>query len=200
MSLDSQSDILMDDADSGPGSDSELEPEEAVDETSTKPMADINVEPEVINLTNGLLRPSAPVAFETAPDFEMQFDDPMAECESDSSFAEANSQQQSRLLSLPTEIFQFISWYMDVGTFFASFLTCRQFMIAARSKPLLLRHIHNIPGLRPGLEDLSTADLLDQFSKRAAESSYGAGVLADVTRYAPRSKTPLSNAVFSPRR
>lgn len=106
--------------------------------------------------------------------------------------------QDSILLGLPLEVFQTIIWYMDAGTFFASLLTCKQFLKAAQCKPNLLRHLYNIPGLRLGLEDLSTSELQLQFRKRAAESGCAAGVLADVTRFSQTSQISLSNATFSP--
>lgn len=189
------SDVSMDDAESESDSDSELEPHETVDEASVEVPTETDIEPVELSLI------SAPsIVFETAPDFEMTYDDPMEVRKSEIDDVERVSQQQSRLLTLPTEIFQGITWHMDVGTFFASLLTCRQVMKAAHSKRLLLRHINNIPGLRLGLEDLSTEGLLHQFSMRAAECGCGAGVLADVTNYAPTSKRPVSSAVFSPGR
>jgi len=190
---DSQSDFSMDEDSSESGSDSDTESQEAVDENPMNTMTGMDAEPQVSTPV-----PPPPVGFDTAPDFEMEYDDPMEESESDSGSVEEYSQPQSRLLTLPTEIFQTITWHMDAGTFFTSLLTCRQFFIAARSTPLLLRHIHNLPGLRLGLDELCTEDLLDQFSIRAVESGCGVGVLADVTKYAPTSKIPMSNAVFSP--
>lgn len=110
----------------------------------------------------------------------------------------AEIQQDSTLLKLPLEVFQTVTWHMDVGTFFASLLTCQHFLAAAQSKPTLFRHMNNIPGLRLGLDDLSNADLLLRFRKRAAESGCAAGVLSDVTRFSSASQTPVSHAVFSP--
>lgn len=106
--------------------------------------------------------------------------------------------RESRLLGLPLEILQTITWYMDAGTFFASLLTCKQLFKAAKSKPNLLRHLYNFPGLRLGLEDISTSDLLLQFRKRAAENGCAAGVLADITTFSRISRRSLSNAAFSP--
>jgi len=187
---DSQSDIAMEDA--HPDADSDLETHDSMAEAATKVATEPGIDPKLPTPMD-----ETPVGIGTAPDSEMQYDDPVEESESGAGSAN-ETQQRSRLLTLPTEVFQAITWYMDVGTFFASFLTCRQFIIAARSKPLLLRHIQNIPGLQLGLEDLATEKLLDLFSRRAAESGCGASVLADVTKYAPTSKTPVSNAVFSP--
>ncbi len=106
--------------------------------------------------------------------------------------------QNSPLLSLPLEVFQIIIRHMDAGTFYASLLTCRHFLKAARCKPNIKRHLYSLPGLRLGLDDVSTSALLLQFRRRAAESGCAAGVLADVTRYQQTSRTSLSNAVFSP--
>jgi hypothetical protein len=102
------------------------------------------------------------------------------------------------LLHLPPEILQTIAWHMDPGTFFVSLLACKTIYDAAKYRRNLLRHLHSIPGLRLGLEDLTTADLLLQFRKRAAASLCGAGVLADISRYAPAdSVNSISMAVFS---
>ena len=102
------------------------------------------------------------------------------------------------LLDLPAEILQTIAWHMDPGTFFVSLLTCRAIYDAAKCRRNVLRHLHRIPGLRLGLEDLTTADLLLRFRKRAAAGLYGGGILADITRYAPVDNwNSISNAVFS---
>ena len=107
-------------------------------------------------------------------------------------------QQTSTLLKLPLEVFQTITWHMDIGTFFISLLTCKFFLAAAQSRPNLHRHIGSLPGLKLGFDSITTSDLLLQFRRRAAESGCAAGVLSDLTLYAPASRIPLSNAVFSP--
>ncbi len=107
--------------------------------------------------------------------------------------------QDSPLLGLPLEVLQTITWYMDVGTFFASLLTCKQVFEAAKCRPNLLRHLYNLPGLRLGLDDVSISDKLLQFRRRAAANGCAAGVLADVTTFSQTSRTSLSNAAFSPR-
>ena len=107
-------------------------------------------------------------------------------------------QQTSSLLKLPIEVFQTITWHMDTGTFFISLLTCKFFLAAAQSRPNLHRHIGGLPGLKLGFDSITTPDLLLQFRRRAAESGWAAGVLSDLTLYAPASRIPLSNAVFSP--
>ena len=112
--------------------------------------------------------------------------------------AHTKIQQNSALLKLPIEVFQTITWHMDVGTFFISLLTCKFFLAAAQSKPNLHRHISRLPGLKLGFDSITTPDLLLQFRRRAAESGCAAGVLSDLTLYAPASRIPLSNAVFSP--
>ena len=102
------------------------------------------------------------------------------------------------LLDLPAEILHTIAWHMDPGTFFVSLLTCKTIYDAAKYRRNVLRHLHSIPGLRLGLEDLTTADLFLRFRKRAAASLCGGGILADITRYAPvDSCNSISNAVFS---
>ena len=112
--------------------------------------------------------------------------------------AHTKIQQTSSLLKLPIEVFQTITWHMDTGTFFISLLTCKFFLAAAQSRPNLHRHIGGLPGLKLGLNSITTPNLLLQFRRRAAESGCAAGVLSDLTLYAPASRIPLSNAVFSP--
>lgn len=107
-------------------------------------------------------------------------------------------QQTSTLLKLPIEVFQTITWHMDIGTFFISLLTCKFFLAAAQSRPNLHRHIGSLPGLKLGFDSITTPDLLLQLRKRAAESGCAAGVLSNLTLYGPASRIPLSNAVFSP--
>lgn len=105
--------------------------------------------------------------------------------------------QESALLKLPTEVFQTITWHMDVGTYFSSLLTCKQFYEAAKSRHSIFRQLNRIPGLKLGLSDLSTPDLLLQLRRRASESGCAALVLANVTIYAQQPGKVLSNAVLS---
>lgn len=107
--------------------------------------------------------------------------------------------QDSPLLGLPLEVLQTITWYMDAGTFFASLLTCKQVFEAAKCRPNLLRHLHNLPGFRLDLKDISVLGQLLHFRRRAAANGCAAGVLADVTTFSQTSRTSLSNAAFSPR-
>ena len=93
-------------------------------------------------------------------------------------------QQKIYLLDLPLEILQLIAWHLDVATFYTSLLTCKKFMDAAKARRIILRHLQNLPGLRLGLEQMSTLQLWDLFRKRAAESLCGAGVLADIKSFA----------------
>ena len=102
------------------------------------------------------------------------------------------------LLDLPLEILQLITWHMDTSTFYTSLLTCKKFLHAAECRQSILRHLLRLPGLRLGLHDISTPQLLSIFRKRAAMSLCGAGVLADIKRYAPiPSNVSLGKAVFS---
>lgn len=106
--------------------------------------------------------------------------------------------EPSRLLDLPLEILQLITWHMDTSTFYTSLLTCKKFLHAAECRQNILRHLLRLPGLRLGLHDVSTPQLLSIFRKRAAMSLCGAGVLANVKRYAPiPSSVSLGKAVFS---
>ncbi len=110
----------------------------------------------------------------------------------------ADKEDSLVLLHLPAEILQTIAWHMDPATFFVSLLTCKTMYNAASYRLNTLRQLHSIPGLRLGLEDLTTSELLLQFRKRAAASLCGAGVLANVTRYVPRdSISGFSKTVFS---
>lgn len=112
--------------------------------------------------------------------------------------AHTEIEQTSALLNLPIEIFQRITWHMDIGTFFISLLTCKFFLAAAQSRPNLHRHIGCLPGLKLGFDSITTPDLLLQFRRRAAESGCAAGVLSNLTLYGPASRIPLSTTVFSP--
>lgn len=91
--------------------------------------------------------------------------------------------EKKHLLDLPLELLQLIALHLDVATFFTSLLTCKRFMDAANARPTILRHLQNIPGLRLGLEHLSTLRLFQLFRKRAAEGLCGAGVLANIKSY-----------------
>ncbi|KAG8530078.1 uncharacterized protein KY384_005560 [Bacidia gigantensis] len=90
---------------------------------------------------------------------------------------------QPTILQLPTEVFQIIQRHMDIGTFFISLLTCKSFLNAAFSKPLLSYHLRQLPGLGLGLEHLDEKDLLHIVRTRAGQSGHAAGVLANVTSY-----------------
>ena len=66
------------------------------------------------------------------------------------------------LLSLPIEVFQLIQRHMDVATFFISLLTCKHFLECAASRPLVLKHLHSLPGLSLGFSELSTEVSIDE--------------------------------------
>ena len=103
------------------------------------------------------------------------------------------------LLTLPIEILQTITWHLDASAFFTSILICKRFMDAALSRRNIFHHILSLPGIRLGLNDLETSELLLAFRQRAAKNLCGASVFADVTRYDPVPSTiSFSKAVFSP--
>ena len=104
--------------------------------------------------------------------------------------------QNTPFLRLPNELLQMITKHMDAGTFFASLLTSKRFSEVALSRSLLLQHLNRIPGLKLGLGDLPTPDLLSLFRKRAAQIGCAAGVLTNVTKYAHQAG--MRNAVFIP--
>ena len=104
--------------------------------------------------------------------------------------------RNSPFLRLPNELLQIITKHMDAGTLFASLLTSKRFSEVALSKSLLLHNLNRIPGLKLGLSDLPTPDLLRLFKKRAAQSGCAAGALANVTKYAHQ--PGMRNAVFIP--
>ena len=112
--------------------------------------------------------------------------------------SEAPSTLCAPLMRLPIEVFQMILWHMEVETFFSSQLACKHFFGSAKSKPLLLRQIYRLPGFTMGLADLSNEELLTRFRERARQNGCAAGILADVSKYKPTSKTPLTKAAFSP--
>ncbi len=96
---------------------------------------------------------------------------------------EGERPRRRHILDLPIEILQLIAWHMDVATFYTSLLTCKKFMDAATARATILHHLENLPGLRIGLEDRPTVELLLMFRQRAAQTLIGAGVLADVKSY-----------------
>ena len=102
------------------------------------------------------------------------------------------------LLSLPLEILQLIQYHMDVGTFFISLLTCKRFLVAAASRPLVLQHLRNMPGLDLGLDALDHDQLLIEFRKRAAESGRAAGVLAHTLSFGASPGCLMSKSTFTP--
>lgn len=93
--------------------------------------------------------------------------------------------ERSRLLSLPTELLQYILLGMDTATYFTSLLSCKTVFEAAQSRRVVLHHLNRLPGLRLGLETLDSLNLFESLRKRCAKSMVAAGVLADITRYAP---------------
>lgn len=106
-------------------------------------------------------------------------------------------QVTSPFLLLPVELLQNIQRHMTVASFYISLLTCKGFLHAALSKPVLLKHIREIPGLDLGLEALSTGELLDEFKKRANESGYAARITAHKMTFAVKPGCMISKAVFS---
>ena len=66
----------------------------------------------------------------------------------------------------------------------------------ASSRPLLLHHLNQLPGLTLGLKELPTPELLSIFRRHAVQSGCAAGALANVTKYTYR--PTLSTAVFIP--
>ena len=108
-------------------------------------------------------------------------------------------EEESPLLSLPSEILQNILVNMDSATYFISLLSCRTVYEAAQSRRVVLHHLNRLPGLRLGLENLDSLNLFGSFRKRASESLSGAGVLADTTTYESSDDlVNISRTVFSP--
>lgn len=89
------------------------------------------------------------------------------------------------LLDLPPEVLQNILWHMDPGTLLACLFVSQRFLELAHSRRVLLRQLHFLPGIRMGLEDLSTYDIFLLFRRRATRNLCGSGVLARVTKYSP---------------
>ena len=130
----------------------------------------------------------------------METDDPVGETAKEEKGAdELPAEEESPLLSLPSEILQNILVNMDSATYFISLLSCRTVFGAAQSRRVVLHHLNRLPGLRLGLENLDSVNLFESFRKRAAESLSGAGVLADVTTYESSDDlVNISRTVFSP--
>ena len=66
----------------------------------------------------------------------------------------------------------------------------------ALSRPLILYHLNQLPGLTLGLNHLPAPELLSVFRRHAVQSGCAAGALANVTKYTYR--PTLSKAVFIP--
>lgn len=98
---------------------------------------------------------------------------------------ERGMKEMSPLLRLPAEVLQNVLFYMDSATFFTCLLSCRTVYQAAQSRRVVKHHLNRLPGLRLGLENLDNLNLFESFRRRAAKSLCGAGVLANITRYAP---------------
>ena len=107
--------------------------------------------------------------------------------------------ERSLFLSLPAEVLQHILFNMDPATYFTCLLSCKTVFEAAKSRRVVLHHLNRLLGLRLGLEHLDSLNLFESFRKRAAKSMVAAGVLADITRYAPSDDlTNISRTVISP--
>ncbi|KAI9700729.1 MAG: hypothetical protein M1836_002098 [Candelina mexicana] len=88
---------------------------------------------------------------------------------------------------------------MDPGTFFVSTFVCHAMSEAASSsKRILLHQLATIPGIKLGLEDLSTKELFLCFRTRAARHLFGVDCLADVTRYCSKDRRMnVSSSIFN---
>ena len=130
----------------------------------------------------------------------METDNPVGETsQEDKGADELPAEEESPLLSLPSEILQYILVNMDSATYFISLLSCRTVYEAAQSRRVVLHHLNRLPGLRLGLENLDSLNLFESFRKRAAESLSGAGVLADITTYESSDDlVNISRTIFSP--
>jgi hypothetical protein len=107
--------------------------------------------------------------------------------------------ERSFLLSLPAEVLQHILLHMDYATYFTCLLSCKTIFEAAKSRRIVLHHLGRMLGLRLGFKNLESVNLFESFRRRAAKSIVAAGVLADITRYAPSDDlTNISRTVISP--
>ena len=109
--------------------------------------------------------------------------------------------ERSFLLGLPAEVLQNILFHMDHATYFTCLLSCKTVFQAAKPRRIVLHHLHRMLGLRLGFENFDSLTLFESYRKRAAKSMVAAGVLADITRYAPSDDlTNISKTVISPGR
>ena len=85
------------------------------------------------------------------------------------------------LLNLPTEILVHILRNLTTPSFIQTILTCHHlFRLAAASRDVILHHLHQVAGIKLGLEDQTdTAALFLILRQRAAASLYGANFRAD---------------------
>lgn len=109
--------------------------------------------------------------------------------------------ERSFLLSLPAEVLQNVLFHMDHATYFTCLLSCKTVFQAAQSRRTILHQLDRMLGLRIGYGNLDSLNLFGLFRRRAAKSIVAAGVLADITRYAPSDDlTNISRTVISPGR
>ena len=131
--------------------------------------------------------------------FVVETENPFHEYPQMQDIDEILARERSPLLSLPAEVLQYVLFHTDAATYFTSLLSCRTVFEAAQPRRVVLRHLNRLPGLRLGLENLDSFRLFQLFRRRAAKSLCAAGVLANITRYAPSDDlTNISRTVFSP--
>jgi hypothetical protein len=88
------------------------------------------------------------------------------------------------LLNLPTELIQLILQYATTPGYLQAALSCHTlFDIASTYRELVLHHLRQTPGLKPGVELGETKNLFILLRKRAAKHLYGANFYANRVLY-----------------
>lgn len=91
------------------------------------------------------------------------------------------------LLNLPTELLAQVLRQLEPDEFYVFLFVCKVTRSTAlTTKSVLLAQLHALPGIKEGLEDLSTERLAVEYRKRATQNLCGMNVFADVAKFAPR--------------
>jgi hypothetical protein len=103
------------------------------------------------------------------------------------------SPPRATLGALPSEVLQNIFYFATSISFFQLIQVNRKFFDAAsQARQVILHHLHQVPGIKLGLDDrsISTYDLFLIFRQRAASNLYGVHFTADCRNFEPASNSP----------
>ena len=94
--------------------------------------------------------------------------------------------QDTGLLRLPLEVLQLCLTHSTTPSFLQLIATCRLFWdLASNSRAIILHHLAQVPGIKLGIDDLttSTPNLFLTLRRRACLNLFGAHMRADRTDY-----------------